>query len=219
MLSGTWPPPRVVAEDKVGLNNGTKQVLKVPPHPISAPFTNFFLARCPRKRFVCVEMLYCCVFVDVGFIFHPCVRFYSCYPFLYPFYTPNVWQWQKRAFLKVCLTMRSWRAARAPVQAKTIYISISQCQLYEGKVEVPWGGWGGPPLKTRRSRRSCHEKVKKTLHRSVTRVTSAVKTEGKFTIWNSSADPDYPDYPADQVSESAARTLPSTRAGGQDDGS
>ncbi len=60
------------------------------------------------------------------------------------------------------------------------------------------------------------------MHRSVTRVTSAVKTEGKCTIWNSSADPvdpDYLDYPADQVSESAARTLPSTRAGGQDDGS
>ena len=30
-------------------------------------------------------------------------------------------------------------------------------------------------------------------------------------------DPDYPDYLPDQVSESAARTLPSTRAGGQDD--
>ena len=66
------------------------------------------------------------------------------------------------------------------------------------------------------------KKSKNKLHRSVTRVTSAVKTEGQCTIWNSSADPadpDYPDYPADQVSESAARTLPSTRAGGQDDGS
>ena len=57
------------------------------------------------------------------------------------------------------------------------------------------------------------------MHQSVTRVTSAVKTEGKYTIWNSSADPPDPDYPADQVSESAAGTLPSTRAGGQDDGS
>ena len=39
---------------------------------------------------------------------------------------------------------------------------------------------------------------------------------------NASADPPDPadpDYPPDQVSETAARTLPSTRAGGQDDGS
>ena len=36
-------------------------------------------------------------------------------------------------------------------------------------------------------------------------------------IWNSSADPADPDFPPDQVSSTAARTLPSTRAGGQDD--
>ncbi len=41
----------------------------------------------------------------------------------------------------------------------------------------------------------------------------------KCTIWNSSADPDYPPDPADRASESATRTPPSTRAGGQDDGS
>ena len=77
-------------------------------------------------------------------------------------------------------------------------------------------------LKTICFRWSCHEKNKKTLHRRVTRVTSAVKTAGKYTIWNSSpdpADPPDPDYPDYQVSESAAGTLPSTRAGGQDDGS
>ncbi len=58
------------------------------------------------------------------------------------------------------------------------------------------------------------------MHQSVSRAILAVKTCGKCTIWNSSADPDYPvdpPDPADQVSESAARTLPSTRAGGQDD--
>ncbi len=36
-------------------------------------------------------------------------------------------------------------------------------------------------------------------------------------LWHTAPDPDYPDYPPDQVSESAARTLPSTRAGGQAD--
>ena len=39
-------------------------------------------------------------------------------------------------------------------------------------------------------------------------------------IWNSSLEsPEYPEYPesADQVSGAAARDLPSTRAGGQDD--
>ena len=36
-------------------------------------------------------------------------------------------------------------------------------------------------------------------------------------IWNSSPDPPDPAYPADQVSGAAARTLPSTRAVGQDD--
>ena len=38
--------------------------------------------------------------------------------------------------------------------------------------------------------------------------------------WNSPADPDYPDYPEYpdyQVSSTAGRALPSTRAGGQDD--
>ena len=63
--------------------------------------------------------------------------------------------------------------------------------------------WGGPPLKTRCFRWSCHEKVKKTLHRSVTRVTYAVKTEGKCTIWNSSPDPADPDYPPEMVPEPA----------------
>ena len=61
----------------------------------------------------------------------------------------------------------------------------------------------------------------KTLHRSVTRVTFAVKAHRICTIWNSSADtpdPADPTDPPDEVSESAARTLPSTRAGGQDDG-
>ena len=67
--------------------------------------------------------------------------------------------------------------------------------------------------------RDIPKKVKQTLHRSVTRATFAVKTEGKCTIWNSSDYPDYPDYPPDQVSESATGTPPSTRAGGQDDGS
>ena len=38
-------------------------------------------------------------------------------------------------------------------------------------------------------------------------------------MWNSSADPADPADLPDQVSETAARTLPSTRAGGQDDGS
>ena len=38
-------------------------------------------------------------------------------------------------------------------------------------------------------------------------------------LWDTAPDPDYPPDPADQVSETAARTLPSTRAGGQDDGS
>ena len=71
-------------------------------------------------------------------------------------------------------------------------------------------------LKTYGFVRDIPKKVKQTLHRSVTRVTFAVKTEGKCTIWNSS---DYPDYPPDQVSESATGTPPSTRAGGQDDGS
>ena len=62
-------------------------------------------------------------------------------------------------------------------------------------------------------------KSKKTLRRNVTRAIFAVKTSGTCTIWNSSLDPADPPDPADQVSESAARTLPSTRAGGQDDGS
>ena len=71
-------------------------------------------------------------------------------------------------------------------------------------------------LKTRCFRLEGYAKIKKTVHQSVSRATSALKTHGKCTIWNSSADPA---DPPDQVSESVARTLPSTRAGGQDDGS
>ena len=66
------------------------------------------------------------------------------------------------------------------------------------------------------------KKSKNTLHRSVTQVTSAVKTEGKCTIWNSSpdsADLVDPLDPADQVSGAAAQNHLSTRTGGQDDGS
>ena len=47
-----------------------------------------------------------------------------------------------------------------------------------------------------------------------------VKAEGTYTIWNSSADPADPADPTDPaevVSSTAARTPPSTRAGGQDD--
>ncbi len=62
-------------------------------------------------------------------------------------------------------------------------------------------------------------KSTKTLHRSEVRAIFAVKTHIKCAIWNSSADlPDLPDLP-EVVSRSAARTPPSTRAGGQDDGS
>ena len=45
---------------------------------------------------------------------------------------------------------------------------------------------------------------------------TVAKTHLKCVIWNSPGDPL---DPPDQVSESAARTLPSTRAGGQDDSS
>ena len=57
----------------------------------------------------------------------------------------------------------------------------------------------------------------KTSRRSVTRVTKYCKKLWICTIWNSSADPPESAEPADQVSSTAARTLPSTRAGGQDD--
>ena len=57
-------------------------------------------------------------------------------------------------------------------------------------------------------------KSKQTLHRSEVRVTKYSKKQLKYSIWNSSAD--LPD-PAEVVAASAARTLPSTRAGGQDD--
>ena len=74
-------------------------------------------------------------------------------------------------------------------------------------------------LKTSGFVRDIPKQVKKTLHGSITRVTSAIKTEGQCTIWNSSADsPDSLDLP-EVVSLPAARTLPSSRAGGQDDGS
>ncbi len=75
-------------------------------------------------------------------------------------------------------------------------------------------------LKTTCFRLSCHEQVKKALHGSATRDTSAVKIEGTCTIWNSSADPvdpADPAHPAEAVSSTAAQTPPSTRAGGQDD--
>ncbi len=77
-------------------------------------------------------------------------------------------------------------------------------------------------LKTRCFTWEGYEKVKKALHRSEVRATFAVKTHIICTIWNSSADPGNPGNPADPaevVSRSAARTPPSTRAGGQDDGS
>ena len=60
------------------------------------------------------------------------------------------------------------------------------------------------------------------MHRSEVRAIFAVKTRTKCVIWNSSTDlADLPDPadPAEVVSRSAARTPPSTRAGGQDDGS
>ena len=66
------------------------------------------------------------------------------------------------------------------------------------------------------------KKSKNTLHQSEVRAIFAVKTDIIFTIWNSSADlpdPADPADPAEVVSRSAARTPPSTRAGGQDDGS
>ena len=74
-------------------------------------------------------------------------------------------------------------------------------------MKIGAGGWGGPPLKTRRSRRSCHEKVKKALHRSVTRVISAVKTEGKCTIWNSSADPADPPDPGNPLQSTTIQRI------------
>ncbi len=55
---------------------------------------------------------------------------------------------------------------------------------------------GGPPLKTRRSRRSCHEKVKKTLHRSVTRLHFAA-IYLKRAKMNPSPDPPDPADPMD----------------------
>ncbi len=55
------------------------------------------------------------------------------------------------------------------------------------------------------------------MHRSEVRVTKYGKTQLKCMIWNSSADPPDPPDPAEVVSRSAARTPPSTRAGGQDD--
>ena len=74
-------------------------------------------------------------------------------------------------------------------------------------------------LKTRCFRWEGCDKFKNTLHRSVTRVTKYCKKQWICTIWNSSADPADPWVPDYQVSESAVGTLPSTRAGGQDDGS
>ena len=71
-------------------------------------------------------------------------------------------------------------------------------------------------LKSRCFRWSCHEKVKKTLYRFVTSLALTVKTHIKCSKMNSSPDPA---DPAEVVAATAARTLPSTRAGGQDDGS
>ena len=81
-------------------------------------------------------------------------------------------------------------------------------------------------LKTRCFRWSCHEKIKKALHRSVTRVIFAVKTEGKCSIWNSSPDPGNPLQSRQSTTIQRIRRIrcqqpllgPSpTRAGGQDD--
>ena len=71
-------------------------------------------------------------------------------------------------------------------------------------------------LKSRHSTRSCHEKVKKTLYRSTTRVTKYGKTYLKRAKTIPSADPGAsadPGYPSHGLRHG---TTP-TRAGGQDD--
>ena len=74
-------------------------------------------------------------------------------------------------------------------------------------------------LKSRCYRRRCPRKVKKHIAPERHRITKYRYLHQVRAIWNSSADTGDTGDPADQVSETAARTLPSTRAGGQDDGS
>ena len=74
-------------------------------------------------------------------------------------------------------------------------------------------------LKSRCFRRSCHEQVEKNIAPERHDALKRRAWQQNQAIWNSSADPADPDYHPDQVAGAAARTLPSTRAGGQDDGS
>ncbi len=62
-----------------------------------------------------------------------------------------------------------------------------------------------------------HEQVKKTSRRSVTQVTKYCKKEQLRAKWNTPGTPGTPGTGPDRVSSAAARTPPSTRAGGQDD--
>ncbi len=69
-------------------------------------------------------------------------------------------------------------------------------------------------LKSRCFRWEGYDKVKKTSHRSVTRVTKYRKTHLKCEKMNTSGTSG---MAADRVSSAAVRTPSSTRAGGQDD--
>ena len=75
-------------------------------------------------------------------------------------------------------------------------------------------------LKSRCYRRSCPRKVKKhcTGAPQIHQV-PIFNLHRLRAIWNSEPDPADPPDLHNQVSETAARTLPSTRTGGQDDGS
>ena len=92
-----------------------------------------------------------------------------------------------------------WTLARAIVQR-----FFDFCRDVSGETILFESVFGRPSskngLRSRRSVRSCHEKVKKTLHRSEVRVTKYCKNHLKCTKMNSSPDlPDLPDLP-DHVS-------------------